>query len=320
MPTATPIRISQETPDRPALCLAFALGATQWQRGFTTGAAPRPRERHVPVRHVEAVREESRSDRATGSAARHQPPQVAPRIARLGEAPRQGLPPAAGAPPPVGRYPAPGGAAPPSRPSVGTRVGMDAAQGSGRSQRSRPKFPVKLLGGRSASPGTPLLRHVLQRDQGMLQMSDLLQIPYLVLLELDKLLLPPAFTHSDEHGEDHLPSARFIPQMGQDFRPPPLLFNGPFGQSGRPHLLAMPCGHLPMIEAGLSLIFQTPTCCRADGLVLEEYGLVSPLPCLKGRGLPHVGHQGCAGWPGLRGHFWVEMRHLLPPAAHPPRA
>ena len=58
MTTATPIRIAHETTDRPALFLAFELGANQWKLGFTTGAAQRPRERHVPARHLEAVREE----------------------------------------------------------------------------------------------------------------------------------------------------------------------------------------------------------------------------------------------------------------------
>jgi hypothetical protein len=60
MTTATPLRMTQETTDRPALLLACALGANPWKRGFTTGAAPRPRDRHVPARHLEAVREASR--------------------------------------------------------------------------------------------------------------------------------------------------------------------------------------------------------------------------------------------------------------------
>jgi transposase len=60
MTTATPIRITQETTDRPALFLAFELGANQWKLGFTTGAAQRPRERNVPARNIEAVREEIR--------------------------------------------------------------------------------------------------------------------------------------------------------------------------------------------------------------------------------------------------------------------
>jgi len=60
MTTATPIRITQETTDRPALFLAFELGANQWKLGFTTGAAQRPRERNVPARNIEAVQEEIR--------------------------------------------------------------------------------------------------------------------------------------------------------------------------------------------------------------------------------------------------------------------
>jgi transposase len=60
MTPATPIRMTQETTDRPALLLAFALGAHPWQLGFTTGAAHRLRERTVPARHSEAVQEEIR--------------------------------------------------------------------------------------------------------------------------------------------------------------------------------------------------------------------------------------------------------------------
>jgi transposase len=60
MTTATPIRIAHDTIDRPALFLAFELSVNQWKLGFTTGAAQRPRERNVPARHLEAVREEIR--------------------------------------------------------------------------------------------------------------------------------------------------------------------------------------------------------------------------------------------------------------------
>ena len=60
MTTATPIRIAPDTIDRPARLLALALGANPWPLGFTTGAAQRPRERHVLARHMEAVRAESR--------------------------------------------------------------------------------------------------------------------------------------------------------------------------------------------------------------------------------------------------------------------
>jgi hypothetical protein len=60
MPIATPIRMTEETPDRPALFLAVALGANPWKRGFTTGAAQRPRERNVPARNLAAGQEEIR--------------------------------------------------------------------------------------------------------------------------------------------------------------------------------------------------------------------------------------------------------------------
>jgi hypothetical protein len=60
MTTVTPIRIAHEMTDRPALLRAFALSVTQGKLGCTTGAAQRPRERHVPARHLEAVREDIR--------------------------------------------------------------------------------------------------------------------------------------------------------------------------------------------------------------------------------------------------------------------
>jgi transposase len=56
--TATPIRITEEPPDRPARLLACALGAQPWKRGGTTGAAQRPRERQGSARHLAATREE----------------------------------------------------------------------------------------------------------------------------------------------------------------------------------------------------------------------------------------------------------------------
>jgi transposase len=60
MITATPIRMTDETTERPALVLAFEWGTNQWKLGFTTGVAQRPRERNVLARHIEAVREERR--------------------------------------------------------------------------------------------------------------------------------------------------------------------------------------------------------------------------------------------------------------------
>ena len=237
MTTATPIRMAHDTIDRPALFLAFAWGANPWKLGFTTGAAQRPRERHVPARHIEAVREESRkakerfglpadapviscyeagrdgcwlhrwfvpqgvangvvdssslavnrrhrrakTDRLAGQKLRtmrlrhvagarqvwrivrvpsveeedrrqlHRAFTTAKRdrtrvinrikgcagVARLGDAPRQGLPPAVGAPPPVGRHPASGGTPPPSPSGVGARGGVGAAHCPGGSRTPR---------------------------------------------------------------------------------------------------------------------------------------------------------------------------------------
>jgi hypothetical protein len=82
--TAMP-RVAQETPYPPPRSLAFALGVHQWQRGFTTGAAQRPRARHVPARHLETVQEESRrAQHRCGFPA-------AARVVRGDEAGREGL-------------------------------------------------------------------------------------------------------------------------------------------------------------------------------------------------------------------------------------
>jgi hypothetical protein len=53
-PTAT-TRVDQETAFTPTLFLAFALGVNTWKLGCTTGAAPRPRERHVPAGDCQTV-------------------------------------------------------------------------------------------------------------------------------------------------------------------------------------------------------------------------------------------------------------------------
>ena len=57
--TAT-TRVEQGTAFLPTLLLAFELGVNKWQRGFTTGAAQRPRERHVPAGDRQMVLEERR--------------------------------------------------------------------------------------------------------------------------------------------------------------------------------------------------------------------------------------------------------------------
>lgn len=49
MATTATTRVKQETAFTPTLFLAFELGVNTWTLGFTTGAAQRPRERHVPA-------------------------------------------------------------------------------------------------------------------------------------------------------------------------------------------------------------------------------------------------------------------------------
>src|SRR5919106_5751327 len=56
-PTATH-RVEQPTACTPTLFLAFELGVNKWKRGFTTGAAQRPRERQVPAGACQRVLEE----------------------------------------------------------------------------------------------------------------------------------------------------------------------------------------------------------------------------------------------------------------------
>jgi transposase len=59
---ATPAttRGNQETAFPPTLFVAFAVGVHTWTRGGTTGAAPRPRARHVPASECHTVLEERR--------------------------------------------------------------------------------------------------------------------------------------------------------------------------------------------------------------------------------------------------------------------
>jgi transposase len=60
MATTATIRVDQETVFTPTLFLAFELGENKWKLGCTTGAAQRPRERHVPAGDCQAVLEEIR--------------------------------------------------------------------------------------------------------------------------------------------------------------------------------------------------------------------------------------------------------------------
>jgi transposase len=58
--TTAALRVDQQTVFTPPLFLAFALGEHKWKLGGTTGAAQRPRERHVPAGDGQAVLEERR--------------------------------------------------------------------------------------------------------------------------------------------------------------------------------------------------------------------------------------------------------------------
>jgi hypothetical protein len=60
MATAATTCLEQETACTPTLFLAFELGVNKWKRGFTTGAAQRPRERQVPAGDCQTVLEERR--------------------------------------------------------------------------------------------------------------------------------------------------------------------------------------------------------------------------------------------------------------------
>jgi transposase len=55
MATTAKMHLSQDTTSTPTLFLAFELGVSTWRLGFTTGAAPRPRERQVPAGEVHMV-------------------------------------------------------------------------------------------------------------------------------------------------------------------------------------------------------------------------------------------------------------------------
>ena len=185
---------------------------------------------------------------------------------------------------------------------------------------SRPKFPVKLLSGRGASPGAPILGDQVHRHPGLIQTSRLPSGPHVMLLELTELFLAPALTHADEYGKDQLHSTGLVPEMRNDFGPTPFLCKGPFRQVRRAHILAMPCGHLQVIETGLGIVLQTPARLWEGIVIRRQQGLLTALTFLKRRRIPHVGDQGFAGRPRLRGHLLVEMLHRMKPTAHPQRA
>ena len=60
MATTATTRVDQETTFTPTLFIAFELGVHKWKRGFTTGAAQRPRERQVDAGDCQTVLEEIR--------------------------------------------------------------------------------------------------------------------------------------------------------------------------------------------------------------------------------------------------------------------
>ena len=60
MATTATTRVDQEMAFPPTLFVAFALGVNTWKLGCTTGAAQRPRERHVPACDCLTVLEERR--------------------------------------------------------------------------------------------------------------------------------------------------------------------------------------------------------------------------------------------------------------------
>ena len=58
MATPAAPRTDQATTPRPTLFVALALGVTTWTLGFTTGMAPRPRERSMRAGDVHGLAEE----------------------------------------------------------------------------------------------------------------------------------------------------------------------------------------------------------------------------------------------------------------------
>ena len=85
MATTATTRVAQETAFPPPLCLAVAWGGNPWTLGVTTGAAQRPRARHVPAGECHTVWEERRwATRRFGL------PEAA-RVVRCDEAGREGL-------------------------------------------------------------------------------------------------------------------------------------------------------------------------------------------------------------------------------------
>ena len=102
-----------------------------------------------------------------------------------------------------------------------------------------------------------------------------------MLLELTQLLLAPALTHPDEHRQDQLHETDLVPEMRNDFGPTPFLFKGPFRQVRRAPLLAMPRGHLQVMETGLRRVLQTPARLGKGVTRWRQQGRLTALTCLK---------------------------------------
>jgi hypothetical protein len=111
-----------------------------------------------------------------------------------------------------------------------------------------------------------------------------------MLCELTQLLLPPALTHAHEHSANHLDYTGLVPQMGHAFRAPPLLCKDALRPVRGLHILAMPRGHLAVIETGLGVSLQAPVRLRAGVLLVGPQGLLAALAFFKRRRIPHVDH------------------------------
>jgi hypothetical protein len=151
----------------------------------------------------------------------------------------------------------------------------------------------------------------------LVEPSRLPQGPHLVLLERTLLLFAPAFTPPYQYCKDALHSAGFIPQRRDHCGAPPFRLKRARCEVRGPHILPMPSGHLQVMEAGRALVSHTAAGFGKRGLIWLDQVMEAPLPFVKRRGVPQVGHQGLARWPGLRGHLLGQMLQLMKPAPHP---
>jgi hypothetical protein len=94
-------------------------------------------------------------------------------------------------------------------------------------------------------------------------------------------------------------------------------FEGAFRQVRGPHILAMTRWDLPVVQTGLRIVLETPTRFWEGSLILLQEVLSTALAFLKGRRIPHVRYPRFASGPSLWGRFFVQILHLVKPAAHP---